>query len=183
MAKDDGQHICGRTESQFGEKDTSASRKRVFLAKFDENLEMVDYTVLIGEGPEFINYKGYDFAKEEKTYYAGNSSYNSPIAVDEDGNIYIVTQEEASRSLTTSIWDISWDFDDCICEFYCDDEECDMGLTEDCPVCNAFREFEATFVEGKSVDFVLYKFDSDLQEIDKFTIASAHEQILPTAGL
>ena len=176
MAQDDdgNTYVVGVTESQFGEKDTSASRKRVFLAKFDENLEMVDYTVLIGEGPEFINYKGYDFAKEEKTYYAGNSSYNSPIAVDKNGNIYIVTQEEASRSLTTSIEWIMYDFyDDCICEFYCDDEECDMGLTEDCPVCNAFREFEATFVEGKSVDFVLYKFDSSLNKKKEFTIASA----------
>ena len=51
MAQDDdgNTYVVGVTEGQFGEKDTSASRKRVFLAKFDENLEMVDYTVLIGK--------------------------------------------------------------------------------------------------------------------------------------
>jgi len=175
MTKDDAGNIyvVGVTESKFGDKDTSASRKRVFLAKFDENLEMVDYTVLIGEGPEFINYEGYDFAKEEKTYYAGNSVYNSPIAVDKDGNIYIVTQEETSRQLTTSIEDIMYDFpDDCICWMWCDEYECDFGDTIDCPVCNAFREFESTFVEGKSLDFVLHKFDSSLKEKNEFTIAS-----------
>ena len=134
---------------------------------------MVDYTVLIGDAPEIISYEGYDFAKEEKVYYAGNEFHNSPITVDEDGYIYIVTQEKVSRELTTSIEDIMYDFpDDCICWMWCDEYDCDFGETTDCPVCNAFREFEAIFKEGSSLEYVLYKFDSSLEEKDKFIIAS-----------
>lgn len=166
-------YVVGVTKSQFGEKDANDTRERVFLAKFDEDLEMVDYTVLIGDAPEIISYEGYDFAKEEKVYYAGNEFHNSPITVDEDGYIYIVTQEKVSRELTTSIEDIMYDFpDDCICWMWCDEYDCDFGETTDCPVCNAFREFEATFKEGSSLEYVLYKFDSSLEEKDKFIIAS-----------
>lgn len=175
MVQDDygNTYIVGVTQSQFGEKDSTDKRERVFLAKFDENLDMVDYTVLVGDSPTIIDYEGYDFAKEEKVYLAGNQSYNSPIAIDGNGNIYIVTQEKVSRSLTTSIEYIMWEFDDCICDLGCDEEECDWGGTTDCPVCNAFREFEAGFDEGSSLEYVLYKFDNSLGEIDSFTIASA----------
>jgi hypothetical protein len=165
-------YIVGVTKSQFGEEDSKATRERVFLAKFDEDLEMVDYTVLIGDGPTYSP-EDYDFAKEEKVHYAGNSFHNSPITTDAKGNIYIVTQEKVSRELTTSIEDIMYDFpDDCICWMWCDEYDCDFGDTTDCPVCNAFREFEATFKEGSSLEYVLYKFDSSIEEKHKFIIAS-----------
>lgn len=178
--KDGNLIVMGNTTSKVGTGDPEDGTKRVFLKKYAKSdLDNAENTAVIASGQKQIQVDGYTFGEESSEYYAGDSTYNGALTTDAAGNVYVAVVENASKE---ALYDYYWDLagygesdpvDGCICGddiFSCDENGCSGGIT-DCPVCNAFREFQKEFEGSSTTGITVFKFDSDLNQQDSFKIA------------
>ena len=145
--------VMGTATSKIGDNDSADGGKRVFLKKYSKSdLDNAQSTAVIGGSePEAIQKDGYTFGEIASEYYAGDVTYNGALTTDAEGNIYVaVTENSSKEALYEDYWDLPENIEGCICEnegYFCNEDGCESGTVDNCPVCNAFRNFQAEFQE------------------------------------
>lgn len=169
--------VSGVAKSKMGDSDAGTD-ERVFIKKYAaSDLDTPTGTaVIIGSGKEQVKDKnGYVFATKTAGYYSGGSMENGAMAADSAGNIYIAVTEKSSSTLVD--WeDVAESNADCICNEagFCDNDGCiddNWDEVDNCPACNAFREFKKDFKAGNKAGITLFKFDKNLNQVKKMTVA------------
>lgn len=174
-----GKYVSGLTEDNNGDLIVlGTTDNSIFLNKYSkDDLDNAKASAEIKGGKQDIEdpNSDYVFAAKDAKSYAGDNTYNGALATDAKGNVYIAVTEKASNQLKYFDYgELCEEFsDDCICYgggWMCDEDGCDYGDTEDCPVCNAYREFVKDFKEGSTKGVVVYKFDSGLNKVGEFKV-------------
>lgn len=169
--------VMGTVTSKIGDNDSADGGKRVFLKKYSKSdLDNAQSTAVIGGSePEAIQKDGYTFGEIASEYYAGDVTYNGALTTDAEGNIYVaVTENSSKEALYEDYWDLPENIEGCICEnegYFCNEDGCESGTVDNCPVCNAFRNFQAEFQGGNTTGITVFKFNKNLEKQGSFKLA------------